>query len=126
MVSFTGSTATGIAVAKAAAENVTPVTLELGGKNALVVFDDADLDHAVGDALEAGYFNKGEACTAASRVLVQRGVHDAFVERLSAGVDALKVGDGADPSTHVGPLVTKAQQQKVMDYLSSGASRKVP
>jgi len=120
MVSFTGSTATGIAVAKAAAENVTPVTLELGGKNALVVFDDTDLDHAVGDALEAGYFNKGEACTAASRVLVQRGVHDAFVERLSAGVRALKVGDGADPSTHVGPLVTKAQQQKVLDYLSSG------
>jgi acyl-CoA reductase-like NAD-dependent aldehyde dehydrogenase len=67
-VSFTGSANSGAAVAKTAAENVTQVILELGAKNPLVVFDDADIDRVVRDALEGGYFNKGEACTAASRV----------------------------------------------------------
>ena len=119
-VSFTGSTAAGASVARAAAANTTPALLELGGKNAFIVFDDADLDRAVRDALEGGYFNKGEACTAASRVLVQRGVHDAFVARLAAGVRALKVGDGTDPVTHVGPVVTAAQQTKVLDYIRIG------
>lgn len=70
-VSFTGSTKAGAAVAKTAAGNITPVLLELGGKNAFIVFNDADADRAVRDALEGGYFNKGEACTAASRILVQ-------------------------------------------------------
>ena len=79
-VSFTGSTGGGIAVAKAAAQNVTPVTLERGGNNAFAVFDDADLDQAVRDALEGGFFNKGEACTAASRVLVQRGIAEEFTK----------------------------------------------
>lgn len=119
-VSFTGSTRAGAAVAKTAADNITPAVLELGGKNAFVVYDDADLDRAVRDALEGGYFNKGEACTAASRILVQRGVHDAFVERLAAGVRALKVGSGADPATHVGPVVTRAQQERVLDYIRIG------
>ncbi len=72
-VTFTGSTKAGIEVAKTAAANVTPVTLELGGKNPFIVFDDADLDRAVRDALEGGFFNKDEACTAASRLLVQAG-----------------------------------------------------
>jgi acyl-CoA reductase-like NAD-dependent aldehyde dehydrogenase len=124
-VSFTGSTKSGAAVARTAADNITSVVLELGGKNAFVVFDDADLDRAVRDALEGGFFNKGEACTAASRLLVQRGVHDAFVERLAARVSALKVGNGADPSTHVGPVVNRAQQRKVLahidDALAEGA-----
>jgi acyl-CoA reductase-like NAD-dependent aldehyde dehydrogenase len=119
-VSFTGSAKAGAAVAKTAAENITQVLLELGGKNPLIVFDDADIDRVVRDALEGGYFNKGEACTAASRVIVQRGIHDTFVERLSAGVRALKTGSGADPSTHVGPCVTRAQQQKVLDYIRIG------
>jgi acyl-CoA reductase-like NAD-dependent aldehyde dehydrogenase len=119
-VSFTGSAKAGAAVAKTAAENITQVLLELGGKNPLIVFDDADIDRVVRDALEGGYFNKGEACTASSRVLVQRGIHDAFIERLSAGVRALKTGSGADPATHVGPCVTRAQQQKVLDYIRIG------
>ncbi|WP_063838342.1 aldehyde dehydrogenase family protein [Saccharothrix sp. ST-888] len=121
-VSFTGSTAAGRAVARTAAGNLTPVLLELGGKNAFLVFDDADLDRAVRDALEGGYFNKGEACTAASRILVQRGVHDDFVERLAAGVRALRVGSGADPTTHVGPVVSRAQQERVLDYLRIGTA----
>jgi acyl-CoA reductase-like NAD-dependent aldehyde dehydrogenase len=119
-LTFTGSTRAGAAVAATASENVTGTLLELGGKNAFLVFDDADLDRAVRDALEGGYFNKGEACTASSRLLVQRGIHDAFVAKLAAGVRALKVGDGADPTTHVGPVVTKAQQDRVNDYIRIG------
>lgn len=118
-VSFTGSTAAGAAVARTAADTITSVVLELGGKNAFVVFDDADLDRAVRDALEGGFFNKGEACTAASRILVQRGVHDAFVEALAARVAALRVGDGADPATHVGPVVNRVQQQKVCAHVEA-------
>jgi acyl-CoA reductase-like NAD-dependent aldehyde dehydrogenase len=120
MITFTGSSKAGSAVAKTAADNVTRVILELGGKNPFVVFDDADIDQAVRDALEGGYFNKGEACTASSRLLVQRGVHDVFVERLSAGVRALKTGPGNDPATHVGPCVSRAQQQKVLEYIRIG------
>lgn len=119
-VSFTGSTSAGVAVVAAAAANVTPVLLELGGENAFIVLDDADLDRAVCDALDCGYFNKGEACTAASRLLVQRGVHDEFVRRLAAGVRALKVGNGADPATHVGPVVSRAQRRRVLDHIRTG------
>ena len=120
MISFTGSTNAGAAVARTAAGNITPALLELGGKNAFIVYDDADLDRAVRDALDGGFYNKGEACTAASRVLVHRDVHDAFASKLAAGVTALRVGSGADPATHVGPVVTKAQQQKVLDYIRIG------
>jgi acyl-CoA reductase-like NAD-dependent aldehyde dehydrogenase len=120
MISFTGSTTAGIAVAHAAADRVAPTLLELGGKNAFVVLPDADLDLAVRDALDGGFYNKGEACTAASRVLIHRDVHDAFVERLAAGVAALRTGDGANPATHVGPVVSKAQQQRVLDYIRLG------
>ena len=120
MVSFTGSTNAGAAVARTAAANITPSLLELGGKNAFIVYDDADVDRAARDALDGGFYNKGEACTAASRVLVHRDVHDAFVSKLGAGVNALRVGNGADPATHVGPVVTKPQQQKVLDYIRLG------
>jgi acyl-CoA reductase-like NAD-dependent aldehyde dehydrogenase len=120
MVSLTGSAKAGAAVGQTAAANITPVLLELGGKNPYIVFDDADIDRVVRDALEGGYFNKGEACTAASRVLIQRGIHGTFIERLGAGVRALKTGSGADPATHVGPCVTKAQQEKVLDYIRIG------
>ena len=120
MVSFTGSTNAGAAVASTAAANITPALLELGGKNAFIVYDDGDVERAARDALDGGFYNKGEACTAASRVLVHRDVHDAFVGRLAEGVNALRVGDGADPATHVGPVVTKAQQRKVLDYLRLG------
>lgn len=119
-LSFTGSTRAGAAVMRTAADNITPVLLELGGKNAFIVFDDADLDQAVRDALDGGYFNQGEACTAASRLLVQRGVYDAFVDKLAAGVRRLRVGDGADAATHVGPLVTRAHQQRVLEYIALG------
>jgi acyl-CoA reductase-like NAD-dependent aldehyde dehydrogenase len=120
MVTFTGSTPAGAAVAKTAAGHVAPAVMELGGKNAFIVFDDANLDRAVRDALEGGYFNKGEACTAASRVLVQKGVAEEFTSRLAAAVSKLKVGAGDDPATHVGPVVSKRQQAKVKNYIEIG------
>lgn len=119
-VSFTGSSATGKEVLKAAAENLTPAFLELGGKNPLLIFEDADLDAAVRGVIEGAFYNQGEACTAASRILVQDTVHDEVVGRLSEAVRRIRVGDGADPSTHVGPMVTRRQQQRVLDYIEAG------
>ncbi|PNY23454.1 NAD/NADP-dependent betaine aldehyde dehydrogenase [Tolypocladium capitatum] len=119
-VSFTGSTANGSAVARAAATTVKPATLELGGKNAMVVFDDSDQDKAVAEALEGAFFNKGEACTAVSRVLVHEAVYDAFIEKLAGGVRKLVTGDGADSKTHVGPCISKASQQRVLSYIEKG------
>jgi acyl-CoA reductase-like NAD-dependent aldehyde dehydrogenase len=120
MVSFTGSTPAGVSVAHAAADRIAPTLLEIGGKNAFIVLADADLETAVRDALDGGFYNKGEACTAASRILVHRDVRDAFVERLAAGVGKPRTGSGTDPATHVGPVVSKAQQQRVLDYIRLG------
>lgn len=121
-ISFTGSTRGGAAVSKIAADNITHMSLELGGKNSLIIFDDADIEKSVRSAVDGGFFNQGEACTAASRILVQRGVADQVISRLAAAVRRLKVGSGADPATHVGPLITRAHQQKVLDYIAIGVS----
>lgn len=120
MVSFTGSTAAGAAVAKSASSSITPVVLELGGKNAFIVFEDADFDLAVRDALDGAFFNKGEACTATSRLLIHRSIYDQFIEKLSAGVKHLRAGNGLDPKTHIGPQVSKAQQKRILDYIDLG------
>ena len=119
-LTFTGSTKAGTAVLHSAAENITPALLELGGKNAYIVFDDADPERAVRDGLEGGFFNQGEACTAASRMLVQRGIYDQFVKKLAEGVKQLKVGDGMKPETHVGPLVSAAHRKRVQFYIDLG------
>ena len=121
-LSFTGSTRGGAAVSKLAADNITPLSLELGGKNSLIIFDDADIDWAVRNAMDGGYFNQGEACTAASRVIVQRGVSQEVTDKMAAAVRRLKVGNGANPETHVGPLITKQHQKKVQSYISLGVS----
>ena len=105
-VSFTGSPTTGSAVLRTAADNLTPTLMELGGKNPLLVFDDADLHEALLAAVDGGFFNQGEACTAASRILVQDNIFTEFERRLATAVGRLRVGDGADPATEVGPLVT--------------------
>jgi acyl-CoA reductase-like NAD-dependent aldehyde dehydrogenase len=94
--------------------------VELGGKNAFIVFEDANLDDAVAGAIEGGFFNQGEACTAASRLIVARSIHDDFVTRLACAVRRLKVGSGTDPATHVGPLVTRAHQQRVLEFIRIG------
>ena len=119
-VSFTGSTKGGAAISKLAADSITPLSLELGGKNAMIVFADADINLAVRGAMDGGFFNQGEACTASSRLVVQRAIHDVFVSKMAAAVKKLKVGNGALEETHVGPLVTKAQQERVEEYIRIG------
>jgi acyl-CoA reductase-like NAD-dependent aldehyde dehydrogenase len=121
-VSFTGSPKTGSAVLRTAANNLTPALMELGGKNPLLVFGDANLPEALLAAVDGGFFNQGEACTAASRILVQDSIYTEFSEKLCAAVTRLRVGDGADPTTDVGPLVTRAQQQQVLNYLKTGVA----
>ncbi|MFJ6084960.1 aldehyde dehydrogenase family protein [Streptomyces sp. NPDC092369] len=118
-ITFTGATATGRAVLKSAAENVTYATMELGGKNALIVLDDADMDVAVAVATEGMFYNQGEACTSTARILVHRSRADEFVERFSDATRSLKVGDGLDPETDIGPMVDRTQQEKVLAHLQS-------
>jgi acyl-CoA reductase-like NAD-dependent aldehyde dehydrogenase len=121
-VSFTGSPGTGKAVLRTAADNLTPALMELGGKNPLLVFDDANLDEALLAAIDGGFFNQGEACTAASRVLVQDTIYADFTDRLATAASRLRVGAGSDPGTEVGPLVTRAQQERVLNYLDIGVA----
>ncbi len=118
-ISFTGATATGRKVLQGAAANLTFATMELGGKNAFVVLPDADLDHAVRIAVEAMFYNKAEACTSTARLLVHDDVHDAFVEKFVAAAMSLRVGDGLDPATDIGPLVDERQRDKVQAYLDT-------
>ena len=119
-VSFTGSPTTGAAVLKSCADNHTPALMELGGKNAIIVLEGADVSSACRAALEAGFFNQGQACTAGSRLLVHRSLYDEVASRLSDAVSRLNVGAGSEPATHVGPLTTKQQQRKVLEYLRIG------
>ena len=117
-LSFTGATATGAAVVRAAAANTTLVFLELGGKNAAIVLDDADLDLAAAAIVEGAFYNKGEACTALSRVLVTPARHDELVATLATAVGRLQVGAGTTPGVHVGPLVSAAQRDRVLAHLA--------
>ena len=119
-VTFTGSSATGREVGKAAIENLTEPHLELGGKSPLVVYDDADLDLAVEETI-TGIFatNSGQVCSASSRVLVQDDVRDAYVEKLVSAVEALSVGPGIEDHD-VGPLVSAAHLARVAEYLDIG------
>ena len=102
-ITFTGATATGRRVLHSAAENLTFATMELGGKNAVMVLADADLDAAVDVAVEGMFYNQGEACTSTARILVHESIHDAFLDRFAAAVTRLVVGDGLDPATDIGP-----------------------
>ncbi|MEX2622365.1 MAG: aldehyde dehydrogenase family protein [Acidimicrobiia bacterium] len=119
-VSFTGSTTTGKAVLHSAADNITPALLELGGKNPLIIFPDADIDAAVRGAIEGMFFNQGEACTAASRILVHEAIRDEFMARYCSAVSALRVGDGMEPDTDIGPMVTAEQAARVRSYVEKG------
>ncbi len=122
MVSFTGSPDTGMSVLKTVAKNFTPTLMELGGKNPLIIFEDADIDKAVRGAIDGAFFNQGEACTAASRILVHDSLYDEFVKRLTEAVPKLRVGDPADSKTHIGPLVTAKQRDRVKEYINIGVS----
>lgn len=119
-ITFTGESATGRAIAAAAAERLVPVSCELGGRSANVVFADCDVDAAVDGAIRGIFGNNGEVCLAGSRLLVQRELHDAFVERFVAATQALRVGDPKDGATEVGPLVEPAHRDKVAGYVQLG------
>lgn len=118
-ISFTGATATGRRVLETAAQNLTYATMELGGKNALMVFPDADLELAVMVSIEAMFYNQGEACTSTARILVQDAVYDTFLEKFTAAATALVVGDGLDAHTDIGPMVDARHRDRVLDYLQT-------
>ena len=121
-ISFTGSVPVGKKIAAAAVQNLTKVQLEMGSKNALAVMDDADLDLAVTLALGGAFGGTGQKCTASSRLVVHEKVHDAFVEKLVAGAQAMKVGHALEPGTQMGPVVSEQQLNDNLDYVKIGVS----
>ena len=116
-VSFTGSQGVGAGVALGAVKRQARVQLEMGGKNPLIVMDDADLDRAVQIALDGSFFATGQRCTASSRLIVQDGIHDRFVAALAERVAALRVGDALDPDTQMGPAVSEDQMENSYRYI---------
>ncbi|ATQ54612.1 betaine-aldehyde dehydrogenase [Paracoccus yeei] len=119
-VSLTGSVATGQRVYAAAAEGMRHVTMELGGKSPLIVFDDASLEDAVGAAILANFYSSGQVCSNGTRVFVQQGILPAFLERLSARLEAVKIGDPLDEATQHGPIVSPAQAEKIRAAIARG------
>ncbi len=117
-ISFTGGTSTGALVGQTASGRFKKLSLELGGKNATVVFDDCDIDKAVSGAVRAGFANQGQVCLCGSRVLVQKGIYDSFVERFVHAVSEMKVGDPADPDSSLGALISTEHRNKVEDYIA--------
>ncbi|MWJ28555.1 aldehyde dehydrogenase family protein [Halomonas sp. ZH2S] len=116
-VTFTGSTVVGKQIGHAAVDHMAHFALELGGKNPMLVLEDADLDKAVQGALLAGLLNQGQVCAAASRFYVHRSIYDAFCQRLYEAVSQMSVGPGMDPTTQLNPLVSKRHQQSVLGYI---------
>ncbi|MBX6322300.1 MAG: aldehyde dehydrogenase family protein [Rhodospirillaceae bacterium] len=119
-ISFTGSVAVGRRIAAAAAARMAKVQLEMGGKNPLVVLDDADLSVAVECAVNGAFFSTGQRCTASSRLIVTAGIHDRFVGAMVERMKALVVDDALKPGTHVGPVVDENQLKQDLDYLKIG------
>ncbi|HCF24798.1 betaine-aldehyde dehydrogenase [Novosphingobium sp.] len=119
-VSLTGEVGTGKKVMADASATLKVVTLELGGKSALIVFEDADLDEAVSGALLANFYSAGEVCTNGTRVFVHRKVRDQFLTKLKARTEAMVVGDPLDPATQMGALISQAHMEKVLGYIELG------
>ena len=119
-ISFTGSTQVGKLIGKAAMDNMTRVSLELGGKSPVIVLDDADVKSAAAGAANAVFFNMGQVCVAGSRLYVQRNIFDAVVEGVSAAAQKLRIGPGLDPNSQLGPLVSEKQMNRVRGYIQSG------
>lgn len=116
-VSFTGSTAIGKQIGTAALQNMTRFSLELGGKNPMVLLQDADLEKAVAGALMGGLLNQGQVCAAASRIYVPQALKADYVEALSAAVNGMKIGPGLDPTTQINPVVSRRHQGSVLQHL---------
>jgi len=121
-ISFTGSTATGKIIGKAAVGNMARISLELGGKSPVIVLDDCDPEVAAQGAVNAVFFNQGQVCTAGSRLYVQRKMFDQIVDRVVVKARALKIGHGIDPTTQIGPMVSSRHRGRVMSYLESGVA----
>ncbi|WFU75446.1 2-hydroxymuconic semialdehyde dehydrogenase [Bradyrhizobium sp. CB2312] len=115
-ITFTGETKTGVAIMKAAAEGVRPVSLELGGKNAAVVFADCDLDRAIEGVTRSVFANCGQVCLGTERVYVERPIFDEFLAKLTGAGAALRMGDPFDKATTMGPLISKSHRDKVLSY----------
>ena len=120
VVSFTGSTESGRHVAIEAAKSLKRVSLEMGGKNAVIVLDDADLDLAVEGILWSAYGTTGQRCTACSRVIVHRDVRDRLIEKLVPRIEQLRLGNGLDENVDVGPIINASQLEKIVDYTKIG------
>ena len=120
VVSFTGSTSVGRIVSEKAAPSFKKVHLEMGGKNIIMVMDDANLDLAVEGCVWGGFGTSGQRCTAASRVVVHERVHRAFLDQFVARTKALRVGDGLNPATQMGPSISEGQRKTVMEYVGIG------
>ncbi|MEC1377085.1 aldehyde dehydrogenase [Heyndrickxia oleronia] len=119
-ISFVGESNTGKTVMRNAAEHLIPVSLELGGKSANIVFEDADLDEAVAGSIEAIFRNQGEICLAGSRILVQESIYDQFLDKFVTAVKKIKVGDPTDEATDMGALVSKGHLKSVDEYVQIG------
>ena len=122
-VSLTGSVPTGRKVLALAGSQMKHATMELGGKSPLIVFDDADIENAIGGAMLGNFYSTGQVCSNGTRVFVQKGIHDRFVERLVERTKTIRIGDPLDPETQMGPLVSKAQHDKVLAYIGIGQRR---
>jgi aldehyde dehydrogenase (NAD+) len=120
LISFTGSTTTGRAVASACAERNAICSLEMGGKNAIIVMDDADIDLAIEGAIWGAFGTSGQRCTASSRLIVHKKVYRHFVNKLVDQTKSLRVGNGADPRTDVGPVINTEAVDKILGYIRIG------
>ena len=120
LISFTGGLATGEKIMASAAQGVRRVALELGGKNPNIVFDGTDFDTVVDNALTAAFLHSGQVCSAGARLIVQDSLHDSFVAELAARADRIRLGNGMDPDTECGPLISEAHRAKVERYIALG------
>ena len=119
-ISFTGSVPTGKKILQQAAQHLVPVTLELGGKSPLIIFEDADLDQAVIGSMLANFYTQGEICSNGTRVFVARKLHDAFMQKLLARVSKLVIGNPFETKTQIGALISREHMKKVTDYIQAG------
>lgn len=125
-ISFTGSTEVGRKIMHAAAENTRKLTLELGGKTANIIFPDADLDAALSSTVLTSCYNSGQICTTGSRLVINRKIHDHFLDSLVAKINRLKVRDPMEPDTKLGPLVSRDQYERVNRYIALGQEEYSP
>jgi betaine-aldehyde dehydrogenase len=119
-IAFTGGTKTGRSIMQAATSNLKKISLELGGKSPNVVFADADFDTAIDYALFGIFANAGQVCSAGSRLVIERSLHDRFVERLVERARKIRVGDGFNPDTEMGPIISPVHRERVEDYIETG------